>query len=255
MLLAVAGIIVLMTAATIAAAFFVFAPRIAEGRIIYDVDPDLPMGFGFKMAWLAVRTEDTRGVAAALGLAGVERVNWRAGLGTVYDDRLGETHVFVTPPVAGWTFVIGLPLPHPAGDSYADKMTPLLLQLSRRFGEAQYFLSFPPADHFAWARARAGRLVRAFAIAPAGVTWSSGHLTAEERAMGMGLFELRGVRGREGDAGGRMLLYPTERHVTELAGRWGLDPTRLDHVRAEPALGLIGIGPEGWRARRLDAAA
>ena len=62
---------------TIAIAALVLMPRLREERIVFDVAPDRPVPFGYKMAWLALRTRDTQrvveadrsGRAAALQLA------------------------------------------------------------------------------------------------------------------------------------------------------------------------------------------
>ena len=247
--------VIIMVVMTITAAALVLAPQMAEGRVIYDTAPDHPQAFGYKMAWLAIRARDASFVAERLGLVGVEAANWRSGLGTVYDDKFGETHVFVSPPVNGWVFVAGLPLPHPMGRRFVDKASQLLLGLGADFVEVQYFFSYPAIDFFAWARMIEGKLVRAFAIGDEGIVWNKGRPTKEEKAMGLKLFELRGVRGRKGDAGGEIILYPTERHLMQLAAKWSIDPTLLDTAEVEPALGWIGRAPAAWRPERLRKAA
>jgi hypothetical protein len=236
---------------TIAVAATVLAPRLAEGRVVYPTTPDRPVAFGYQMAWLAIRTRDTAAVLDALGLVEGQPCNWNSGIGTVYDARLGQNHVFVSPPVNGWTFVVGLPLPQPMGRSFADKATPLLVDLGGRFVEVQLFIAFPPVDLFAWARVIDGRLVRAFAIGDEGIIWSKGKTTKEERALGLKLFELRGVRDRRGDAGGPLILHPTEDHVMQVARKWSLDPTRLGAKSAPEAMGVIARAPAHWRVERL----
>ncbi len=243
--------IAILLALTIAIAACVLAPRIAEGRVVFDIAPDRPAPFGFKMAWIAIRTRDTERVLDVLGLVEPQPCNWRSGIGTVYDDRLGENHVFVSPPVNGWSFVVGLPLPYPVGRSFVDKCTPLLLDLGSEFIEVQYYFSYPLIDFFAWARIIDGKLVRAFAIGDEGIIWNKGKPSKDEKSLGLKLFELRGVRGRKGDAGGELILYPTEEHVMRLASRWSLDPTRIDAVAAAPATGFIAYAPVTWRPERM----
>jgi hypothetical protein len=65
------------------------------------------------------------------------------------------------------------------------------------------------------------------------------------------LFELRGVRGRKGDAGGELILHPTEEHVMKLATRWSLDPTTLDTIPLPASVGHIAGSPTYWRAELL----
>lgn len=247
--------IAIMVALTVAIAAYVLAPRMAETRIIFEQSPDRPASFGYRMAWLAVRSRDTEAVLEELDLVAAEPCNWKSGIGTVYDDQLGNDHVFVSPPVNGWTFVVGLALPYPVGRTFADKVVPLLDRLGRRFVEVQYFFAYPPIDVFAWARLLEGRIVRAFAVTDCGVVWNRGRTTKEERALGLKLFDFRGVRGRKGDAGGEIILYPTEEHVLRLAERWSLDPTELDKADI-PTLGLgyIALAPAAWRPERLRKA-
>jgi hypothetical protein len=247
--------IVILVALTVAVAAFVLAPRISEGRIVFDAVPDRPCAFGYKMAWLAIRTRDTSRVIDVLGLVEPRPCNWNSGIGTVYDDRLGEAHVFVSPPVNGWTFVVGLSLPYPVGRGFVDKCTPMLLDLGSAFIEAQYYFSFPLIDFFAWARIIDGKLVRAFAIGDEGLIWNKGRPTKDEKSLGLKLFELRGVRGRTGDAGGELILYPTEEHVMHLASRWSLDPTRLNTAAASAGSGFICLAPAYWRPERLRKSA
>lgn len=248
-------VIAVMIAITIAVAAYKLAPRLGDGRIVFAVEPDTPAAFGYDMAWLAVRTRDTESVVSALLLQDPQRCNWNSGIGTVYDAELGEDHVYVSPPVNGWTFVVGLPLPHPSSSAFVDKCTPLLVALGGRFVEVQYFFSYPPIDMFAWARMVDGRLLRAFAAGDEGVIWNKGKTSREERALGLKLFELRGVKGRRGDAGGAMILHPTEDHVMRLAMRWSLDPTRLNATSANAGLGYIALAPVTWRPERLRPAA
>ena len=248
-------LIAVMIFATIGSAALVLAPRMAEGRLVFDRQPDRPYPFGYRMAWLAIRTRDTQRVIQELGLYTVQPANWNTGLGAVYDAELGETHMFVSPPVNGWTFVVGQSLPQPLGKTFTDKATPLLIELGGQFIEVQYYFCSPEIDFLGWARVIDGKIVRAFAIGDEGVLWNRGKPTREEQSLGLKLFEMRGVRGRRGDAGAEIVLYPTEDHVMHLAGKWGIDPTRVDRVAVEPALGYVGLAPMHWRAERHRKAA
>lgn len=249
-------VIFLMVLATVAVAALVLAPRVAQGRLVFDVRPDRPHAFGYHMAWLAIRTRDTARVLAELRLQGYERANWRTGLGTVYSAEHGPSRLFVAPPVNGWTLVVGLGLPHPLGKEFVDKALPLLMQLGSQFIEVQYFLAHPPIDYFAWARIIDGKVVRAYAVGGDGVLWSRGKPTREERSLGQKLYEIRGLRKSRSASAGKAIVYPTEAHVMALAGRWSLDPTRLaGEATAEPGLGYIGTLPADWGPERLRKSA
>ncbi len=236
---------------TIAVAAFVLAPRLFQPRLVFDDTPDPPAGFGYRMAWLAIRTTDTSRVAEVLGLDAVEASNWRTGIGTVYDERLSQARVYLTPPVNGWTFVVGLALPQPLSRGFVDKCTPMMLDLAGAFPEAQYFLCYPPMDFFAWARVADGKLVRAFAIGDEGVIWNKGKATKEERGIGLKVAEVRGVKSRKADVGPPMQVYPTEAHVMHLASCWSLDPTTLQGTRADPGIGYVCATPARWKPERL----
>lgn len=246
--------IVGMIALTVAGAFWL-ARGAGEKLIVFAASPDGPCAFGCGMAWLAIRSDESRSVIDALRLDDSTPCNWNSGIGAVYDDWVGAAHVFVSPPVDGWIFVVGLPLPHPVGHGFVDKCTPLLVDLGGRFEEVQYFFSYPPIDYYAWARVRDGRLVRAFAVTDEGIVWNKGRASNEERGLGLKLFELRGIQGRKGDAGGEMILHPTEDHVMRLASRWSIDPTTLYEEHAPAGLGYIAQAPPSWRAERMRKAA
>lgn len=249
------ALILILTGATVALIALVLAPRLSERRVVFGETPDQPKPFGYRMSWLAVKSADTAGVIDALGIEGAAPANWNSGIGTIYDDRLSDTYVFVSPPVKGWTFVAGVPLPHPVGPSFIDKLTPLLLRLSERFTDVQYFASFPIIDLFGWARVHKGKLVRAFVIGESGVILDRGRLTAEEKELGLKLFDLRGIKGRKGDAGGAIVLYPTEEQVLRLASGWSINPLLIDKMKADAAAGFIGKAPVSWRAERQRQAA
>jgi hypothetical protein len=246
--------IVGMIAFTVVAAYWI-ACSAGEKQIVFSQAADAPSAFGCSMAWLAIRCDEPESVIDALGLESAAPCNWNSGIGAIYDDWLGASRVFVSPPVDGWTFVAGLSLPHPLGTGFVDKCTPMLVDLGGRFDEIQYFFSYPPIDYYAWARVRDGRLVRAFAVSDEGIIWNKGRASKEERALGLKLFELRGVRERKGDAGGELILHPTEDHVMRLASRWSLDPTVLSQDQRLVGLGYIALAPARWRAERLRKAA
>lgn len=247
----------IVTVTVILFAFFVatsVVPWLIDLLTDHDVAPDKPWPFGYRTAWLAIRSDDTANVLECLQLTNVQNVNWRTGISTIYDEELSDYYVFVSPPAAGWTYVVGLALPHPVGARFLDKCTPLLTALAKRFGDVQYFFTYPVIELYAWARFSGGELVRAFAWGDEGVIWNKGRVTEAERALGLKVFELRRlgtgrakVRQGDDDATG----YPGEDNVLTLARRWGIDPTRLDRRAVEPGLGYVGQVPDDWRIKRL----
>jgi len=216
-----------------------------------EVAPDRPISFGYRTAWLAIETTDTEAVIAALELSSIQVVNWRTGMSTIYDDELGDHYVFVSPPVAGWTYVVGMALPHPVSLRFVDRCTPMLLDLSAQFGKVQYYFTYPVIDLYAWAKLEDGQLKRAFAWGDEGAIWNKGAVTPQERDLGLKVFELRKLGGSiraadlDDDTG-----YPTESHVLKLADSWGVDPTQIEKLSGEPGYGRIGEVPAQWRVKR-----
>lgn len=229
-----------------------FAAHAARRPPAPDIDraPDRPIPFGYATAWLAVRTADTIRLIEALDLTETVRASWKGGIATAYDEMRSDSHVFVSPPVAGWSFVIGLTLPQPAGPAYQDRAGQLLAALAREFADVQYYFTYPPLDLYGWARWKDGRLVRAFAMGSEGVLWNAGRPTPEEKAAGLKLPS----PGRDGHRSvwHESYTYPSEEQVIRLAAEWSLDPSTIDRRDAVAALGYAGRAPASWRLKRIS---
>lgn len=246
MLISVIALVILTTVL----AGKVVVPRLMTHHVRLANAPDQPRAFGRDMAWLAIRTEDSDAVAAALGLTGLRPANWTSGVGAIYDAEVSDGLLFISPPIQGWTIVAGESLPLPGGPSFIDKMTPLLRRLGKQFPAVQYFASFPIIDFYAWARLDKGRSKRAFAIGEAGTVWDSGKPTAEERRLGLSYVEIRGIAERHGDVGGHLLLYPTEENVFAVAAGWSFNPMTLEGFAHPRGVGWIADAPGAWRPER-----
>jgi hypothetical protein len=70
-----------------------------------EADSDMPLPFGSMMAWLALETRETEGVAAALDLREKQATTWAKGI-----DGANQSFLFVTPLLADWTLAVGLAL-------------------------------------------------------------------------------------------------------------------------------------------------
>jgi hypothetical protein len=195
-------------------------------RVNYEgnADPDLPVPFGPKMAWLALETTDTKAVANALNLQETQDTTWADGIKAAHQGL-----VFVTPPLGDWTLAIGLALFPPQQVAWFVK--PLLAPLSRQFGDAQYFCTHRDVELNGWARARKGRVLRGYAwLGDKGQNlWDEGPQTKEEVALGIS-------------------NSPNEEFVMQLASVWSIDPTSLDQEFKESATGLRGSAP--WAGGR-----
>lgn len=205
---------------------------------------DFPVPFGYKVAWLALRTPDTQAVVDALGLLWARPSNWGEGVAQAY-----QSEVFVTPPLSPWTLAVGFSLFPPDGP--APFVKPLLERLSRQFGEGQYFCTHRVVEAHVWARGVRGQLVRGYGwIGERGETlWDEGEQTPEERNLGFRFFDERSADAASGDYWARKdLSFPDEGAVMRLAALWSIDPTTLDQQFHEPGLGVLGTFPKSGQS-------
>jgi hypothetical protein len=209
--------------------------RVTTYRVDYtgSEDPDLPIPFGRKSAWIAVETCDTEEVAVVLGLRGVRSATWAQGIKAAY-----ESAVYVTPPVAEWTLAVGTALFPP--DRVAAFVKPLVERLSQEFGDAQYFCTHEDVGLHVWARARRGRLVRGYGWLGAKelTLWDEGTPTREEYDLGLAPYGRLSLAA--GDEGSTAPRRPDDAAVIQLACLWSMDPTSLDGQVKELTPGIVG---------------
>jgi len=181
--------------------------------------------------WLAIKNRDPLAVQNALALHDPKPCSWTDGLSDESDQRL-----FVSPPVAGWIFVLGSALPDPIED--VDACFRFLLDFSRKVGHVQFFLTNPVVNHHAWAQADTGRILRGYAWG--GKTlWNQGEMTSAENDLAMRCFEyadasdvpLFGTNDPAGNNADKVHL---------LAARWSIDPEDVDERFIEHKWGIVG---------------
>lgn len=180
-----------------------------------------PVPFHPPPRWLAVRTTNTALVRSALTPRSVPTVPWSEALA-----RCRERAWFVSPPVDGWTLVVGSRLPEPSQD--VDLLFRFLTHLSRELGEVHFYSADRVLNFHSWARLDDSRVTRAYAWS--GETlWNEGRPTLEER--------LLGLRCRAYGEEPEPLRYgdvPPELHNTErvilLARRWSIDPVAASEI-------------------------
>jgi hypothetical protein len=197
-------------------------------------DPDVPVPFGPKLAWLALESTETQAVAAALGLPETRPSTWVEGVKAAQQSSL-----FVTPPLADWTLVASTALI--IRQRVDEAVKPLLEGLSRQFGDAQYFCSHSDDQLHIWARARQGQLVRGYGWDGKKrlTLWDEGNQTKEERDLGFEFFNPDSICESPKPAW-KAQQNPDEACVLQLASLWSIDPTTLDEYFKEPAMGLLG---------------
>jgi hypothetical protein len=198
--------------------------------------PNRPVSFGSDLAWVAVETTDTQTVAGAFGLQRQRPAMWEEGIAAAY-----KSEVFVTPPLGDWTLAASTALFPPEGVETFVK--PLLVELSKRFRDAQYFCTHKDAGAHIWARAQKGKLFRGYGWhgGRSSVIWNEGPQTKQEFTLGF-----RFTDGPTTPPVVKRADDPTtadESCVMQLASLWSVDPSALDEYFAEPVAGLIGELP------------
>ena len=205
-----------------------------------DVVPDSPQSFGYKMAWFAIPTEDSAGVIRAFGFKNGMPANWATGVRTVYSD-LG--HAFVTPPIDGWTLVVGLGLPSFDTEEMTREFLAFIDTVAASFPDFYYFGTHRVVDFHGWMRVSNGKIQRAYAyLGERGETlYESGTKSDEEIALGFNFFDERSQEASsEGYFGREDLRYPNEKDVVRISAAWTISTQTLDQ-RTEKGTGFLAV--------------
>jgi hypothetical protein len=170
-------------------------------------DEDSLEPFGYKSIWFALKDIDASKAVQLFNLTAVGEVSWKEGIAAVYD----EDAVFISPPLDGYTLVVGL-----------NKAFELdeLKALAAHSSDLQYFLTHRVVDYHAWARFKKGKLLRAYSFCgeDGTVAFDEGEAVQDEKELGC-----TSLPTQDGNWP-KELSFPTEDHVIDLAARWGIDP-------------------------------
>lgn len=194
------------------------------GVVQLPIDPDQPSSFGYKISWIAVRTENAASVATALALTKPRPVCWHEGITLAYEYE--SPYVFLTPPIDSWTCAVG----HGVGSRwigkhFCDMPETIICELSRKFGVACYFGSHRVSDWYAWMRSDAGTLTRAFGHVDSEYYLDVGSPTPQERHLGLDAWSEE--------------RWPNEDDVIKIASAWSIDPIELDTRKEPRSKGLL----------------
>lgn len=213
-----------------------------------DPTPDKPSPFGYKMSWLAVRSDDPARIAKLLKLEGLQSANWETGIAAAY--AFQEHKVFISPPVTGWVFILCSSFPEFIDPENPDNCTPPFQDLCRSCDPVFFFSTHRVVEYHAWARLDSGQVSRAYAyLGERGETmWNHGEQTEEERNLGLNYFEDTPPEGQGDEYWDREdLKYPSEEDVMEIAGAWSLNPQSLNEADAPLGVGLLAPRPQTWQ--------
>jgi hypothetical protein len=211
----------------------VASPRQTNIETVDHTIPDMPIDFGYKCLWFAVKTDDKAKLATLLDLENIQDCNWKVGIDHAYDNEI----VFITPAINGWTFACGWALPlHP------DDVKIVLEDLSREFGEAQYFMTHRMTNFHCWMKATNGQMQRTYALL--GESGENliieGEPTAIEKTFNLG--NTLSDKARDKAYLDREdVNWPDEDMVMKIAGNWSINPGELESRKDNvPGLGLVG---------------
>lgn len=202
--------------------------------------PDLPVSFGYKCVWFAVKTNNYQRLADIIGITNLTECNWKIGVEKAYEDS-----VFITPPIEGWMLVCGVRLP--SGDNQEDikEITHLLRTLSKELGETQFYCTHRVVEYHCWMRARAGNITRVYSyLGEAGENIViEGEPTDFESKYNL-INTFSDESKNEMYFENSDLIIPDEEFVMRLAGNWSINPSQLGN-RTDLNSGLGYIGQRG----------
>ncbi len=211
-----------------------------------NVVSDDPVIFGYKAAWLAIKSKDTQAICDSMQLVDCTAANWEKGVQTALEGSGQKFPVYVTPPVAGWTLVLlGLNLVADNAQT-TQQIETLLCKLSDAFGECQYFGSYRVVDYTAWFKAIDGEIVRGFSFADGEYHANSGKTTQTELDIGLGdisglsIQELNSLGPIPDDPNG-VTRWPNDNDPLLIAEKWSINPLKINLVEdVEKGVGTLG---------------
>ena len=124
--------------------------------------------FGYKIGWMAVKTDAPESIIDPIGLNDFSAVGWNEGIQAAYKGKL-----FITPVLNGWVQLVGDCDPVLEGYFKGHMMEPNpdyvnellyygMAQMSTIFAEVQFFYSHRTSGTYTYAKANEGKILRAF---------------------------------------------------------------------------------------------
>lgn len=171
--------------------------------------------FGYKMAWLAIKNTTPEDINQKLQLPPVRTIDWDKAMDRIYEN---DDPIVLTPQINGWSFIIGRYLY--ALDPNANDLSKLknnTEELSIIFEEVQAFATHRVSEYHHWILAKKGKVERCFAYSgeKGKVFHNEGELTEAEKQLPR--YKLKGSQ-----------WYPNEEDVMTIAGKWSINPTKIE---------------------------
>lgn len=209
----------------------------APPAIKISTEQDEPVDFGYKVIWLAVKTDKKDEIAKILELKDIESANWESGIEKAYKDG-----VFLTPQIGDWTLAVGYGLP--AGDTLnsIEQLEKILNKLSSKYEEAHFFGTHRVVEYHSWMKSVNGKIERIYSyIGESNENLKVyGSLTTPEKRLK--LFNSLSLEAKSEEYWKRDdIVYANEDLVMKIAKKWSVDPTMLTkRSDIKEGLGIVG---------------
>jgi hypothetical protein len=224
--------------------------------ILSDI-PDTPESFGYKVAWLAIKIDYIDNVVAAfesLNFSNQQVANWRTGIEAAYyyNKNIKHNHLFISPPLDGWVFVVGA-----AFDNFWCNSDPLEYEKSMKkfmhFVQTlkqhhilnfYYFSSYRVSSCYCWAIIEDSNVKRIYVELDGNKPYEQGKVTSEEWALGYRPYSDReAYEAYEVDEVDEVdeaaaFWFSDEHTVMELAAAWSIKTDTLEESYPE----RLGVG-------------
>jgi hypothetical protein len=199
-------------------------------------EEDLPISFGYKTMWFAIKTNDHKKLEEILGIKNIKKTNWETGI-----EHSHEKGVFITPNIGEWIIVTGCSLPSADSKINIEQIVAILNTLSNEFGDAHYFCTHRVVELHAWVKSINGQIQRVYSyVGESGenIVIKGNPTTIEKQYLLINTFSPESKRNDYYD--NEDLVYPDEELVMKIAENWSVNPTTIDNRTDIKGSGSIG---------------
>jgi len=200
-------------------------------------EQDKPIDFGYKIVWIAVKTDNKSELLKILGFKTSKPSNWKSGIENAY-----ENSVFITPQIGEWTLAVGMGLPLGDSQESIEKLEKVLNELSSEFGEAQFFGTHRVVEYHNWMKSVNGKMERVYSYVGESMENIKVYGEPTEPERNLNLFNSLSEEAKSEEYYDREDLdYADEELVMKIAEYWSVNPTKLtERTDIKNELGILG---------------
>lgn len=201
------------------------------------IKQDKPIDFGYKIVWIAVKTNNKSELSKIIGLKNVKPSNWTRGIENAYDKS-----VFITPQIGEWTLAVGMGLPFGDNQESIEKLEEILNKLSSVFGEAHFFGTHRVVEYHNWMKSVNGKMERIYSYIGESLKNIKVYGKPTETESKLNLFNSFSEEAKSDKYYNRKdLEYADEKLVMKVAESWSVNPTKLtERTDIKNELGIVG---------------